>query len=82
MDNVVLTQREFNEEDFIKAEKIALALGFKQTAYTSTSALIGLFCLKDNATSKGGCIIKTKELGFLFVSDGEDNNLNYNWEDC
>jgi len=76
-----LTQLEFTEQDTIKAEKIAKSLGFEQTAYTSSSALWGLFCLKENAKSKAGCIIKTRELGFLFVSDGEDNNKGYDWGD-
>ncbi len=75
-----LTQVEFSEADFPKAEALAAKLGYKQTAYTSTSALWGLFCLNENpATWKGprraleaGCIIKTRELGLLFVQDLED----------
>jgi len=67
-----LTQVEFSEEDFEVAEGIARRLGFKQTAYTSTSALWGLFCLPDRPTQKKGCIIKTKELGLMFVQDMED----------
>ena len=83
-----LTQLKFEGEDFDKAETIAKALGYKQTAYTSTSALWGLFCLPENpATAKpgqrtdGGCIIKTRELGFLFVQDGEDTSNGYDWND-
>lgn len=82
-----LTQVEFEEDDFEKAEKIARRLGFEQTAYTSTSALWGLFCLPENPeyakpgqATKGGCIIKTRELGFLFVQDGEDLHLGYDFE--
>lgn len=90
-----LTQLEFDGEDFDKAERLAKALGYQQTAYTSTSALWGLFCLPENpyqsAASfaagstrmtkrpgahlppyRGGCIIKTRELGFLFVQNDED----------
>ena len=81
-----LTQVEFSDEDLAKAERIAAALGYEQTAYTSTSALWGLFCLPENpATAKpgqrtdGGCIIKTVELGMLFVQDGEDLNFDYEW---
>lgn len=80
-----LSQVEFSPGDHTKAEEIARALGYGQFAYTSTSALWGLFCLKENPKySSGpytaGCIIKTKELGFLFVQDLEDLNLNELWE--
>jgi hypothetical protein len=78
-DQQALTQVEFDEYDFPKAEAIANALGFTQTAYTSTSALWGLFCLPDAPSYSGGCIIKTKELGFLFVQDGEDCHMGYDW---
>lgn len=74
-----LTQMEFKEDDFPIAERIANALGYEQTAYTSTSALWGLFCLPENPrtarrgqATRGGCVIKTKELGFLFVQLAED----------
>jgi hypothetical protein len=84
-----LTQVEFGTADFEKAEKIAKALGYEQTAYTSTSALWGLFCLPENPeyakpgqATDGGCIIKTKELGLLFVQDGEDRHLGYDWSDA
>lgn len=71
----VINQVEFGEADFAIAEKIAKRLGFTQTAYTSTSGLWGLFCLPDHAKHKHGCIIKTKEFGFLFVSDLEDMHM-------
>ncbi len=76
----LLTQLEFEDSDFEQAEKIAAKLGYKQTAYTSTSALWGLFCLSENpeyskGPHTGGCIVKTKELGFLFVQDTEDLHL-------
>lgn len=84
MTTAILTQVEFAEDDFEKADRIAKALGYEQTAYTSTSALWGLFCLPENpANAKpgqaitGGCIIKTRELGFLFVQDGDDLNLGF-----
>lgn len=74
-----LTQLEFTERDHEIAEAMAERLGYKQTAYTSTSALWGLFCLPENpATAKrgeatrGGCIIRTRELGLLFVQCNED----------
>lgn len=68
----LLTQVEFEESDFPEAEKIARRLGYTQTAYTSSSALWGLFCLPDRPTQRKGCIIKTLELGMLFVQDSED----------
>ena len=74
-----LTQLEFTEADFPLAERLAARLGYQQTAYTSTSALWGLFCLPENPrtarpgeATRGGCIIKTRELGLLFVQDLED----------
>ena len=63
-----------NEIEF--AEKIAARLGYKQTAYTSTSGLWGVFCLPNNSTHKSGCVIKTSEFGFMFVADLEDLKLN------
>lgn len=85
-DTQTLTMLEFSGDDFEKADAIAVALGFEQYAYTSTSALWGLFCLPENPkrakpgqATKGGCIIKTRELGFLFVQDGEDLRLGYNF---
>ncbi len=73
-----LTQVEFARADFPKAERLAKKLGYTQYAYTSTSALWGLFCLPENpeyhpaAPHCGGCIIKTLELGLLFVQNEED----------
>lgn len=72
-----ITPLEFDEADFDKAERLAKALGYEQTAYTSSSALWGLFCLPENPTTsngphRGGCIIKTQQFGLLFVQDTED----------
>lgn len=66
----------------MRAKKLARHLGYEQTAYTSTSALWGLFCLPENPRTwrgakqalTGGCIIKTMELGLMFVQDVEDLN--------
>lgn len=84
-----LTQVEFDDADQEKAERIAKQLGYEQFAYTSTSALWGLYCLPENPdtakpgqATQGGCIIKTVELGFLFVQDGEDRYLGFNWADA
>jgi hypothetical protein len=86
-----ITQREFIGADFDIAERIARTLGYKQTAYTSTSALWGLFCLPENPREYGagyvaqrrnlppftdGCIIKTREFGFMFVQTCEDLGLD------
>ena len=70
-----ITQLEMSEADIAFAEKIAKGLGYTQTAYTSTSLFWGVFCLPDHARHKHGCIIKTQECGFLFVSDLEDLQL-------
>lgn len=78
-----IDQIEMTEEDIEFAERIAERLGYEQTAYTSSSALWGLFCLNENpATWRGnpqalrkGCIIKTEQFGFLFVMDLEDMQM-------
>lgn len=74
-----LTQVEFQGEDFFIAAEIARRLGYQQHAYTSTSDLWGVFCLGENPerakpgqATRNGVIIKTLELGFLFVQDLED----------
>jgi hypothetical protein len=79
-----INQVEMSEEDIAFAERIAQRLGYEQTAYTSTSGLWGLFCLNENPRTwkgnpqalKRGCVIKTVEFGFLFVSDVEDLGLH------
>lgn len=78
MNTQVLTMQEFTESDFEQAERLAKHLGYEQTAYTSTSALWGLYCLPENpeyhphAPHQGGCIVSTAELGLLFVQTVED----------
>lgn len=67
-----ITQLAFEDDDMEKAEQIAKRLGYKQTAYTSSSDMWGLFCLPDRPTQKKGCIIKTKQFGLMFVQDMED----------
>lgn len=81
MNAPVIDQVEFRESDFSIAEEVANRLGYKQTAYTSTSALWGLFCLPENPEHSngpytGGCIIKTKQFGFMFVADLEDLHMD------
>lgn len=70
-----ITQLEFEEDDFSLAEKVALRLGYTQTAYTSSSALWGLFCLPDRPSQKSGCIIKTAQFGLMFMQDLEDLHM-------
>lgn len=76
-----INQVEMTEADIEFAERIAKRLGFTQTAYTSSSALWGLFCLPDHAKHRHGCIIKTKEFGFLFVADLEDMQMHDLYEE-
>lgn len=73
-------QLEFSPSDHDSAEKMAAKLGYSQTAYTSSSALCGLFCLPENPEHSngpvcGGCIIKTAEFGLMFVQDLEDLHM-------
>ncbi len=82
MDTQTLTQEEFRPEDFPIAQVMARRLGYgDSTAYTSTSALWGLFCIPTRPAQHGGCIIKTRELGFLFVQDAEDLGFGYDAEE-
>lgn len=67
-----LTQLPFEESDFKPAERMAKRLGFSQWAYTTSSALWGLFCLPDYQGQRKGCIVKTAEFGFLFVQCQSD----------
>jgi len=82
-----LTQLEMTEAEIEHATTIAQHLGYTQTAYTSTSDLWGVFCLPENPEHapglvsaraaqrppyRPGCVIKTRELGYLFVQDVED----------
>lgn len=71
-----INQLEMSETEIEFCERIARRLGFTQTAYTSTSELWGLYCLPDHANHRHGCIIKTANLGFLFVADLEDLQLH------
>ncbi len=77
-----LTMLEFTEKDFETAAEIADRLGYEDnTAYTSTSDIIGLFCMPFNPEYAprrphvGGCVIKTKEFGFMFVQTDEDMHM-------
>lgn len=72
----IITQTEMSEAQIEFAEKVAKHLGFTQTAYTSTSAVWGLFCLPDRRGQRHGCLVQTKELGLPFVSDLEDLQLH------
>ena len=71
-----ITQIEMTSAEIEFCERAAKRIGLKQTAYTSTSGLWGLFCLPDHATHRHGCFIKTREFGILFVADLEDLQLH------
>ena len=82
MNAPIIEQVEMTETDIRKAETLAAHMGYVQTAYTSSSALWGLFCLPENPAhakgypENGGCIIKTKQFGLMFVQDLEDLHMN------
>lgn len=79
----VIHQVEMTENEIEDATRMANELGWEQTAYTSTSALWGVFCLPENPATwrgskralDGGCIIKTKEFGLVLIQDREDLHL-------
>jgi hypothetical protein len=71
-----LTQLPFDEKDMKLAKALARHLGYGESyAYTSSSALVGMHCLARYPGQKVGCIVKTKELGIVFVSTLEDLGL-------
>ena len=77
-----ITQIEMTAVEIETAERAAKHLGYKQTAYTSSSAIWGLFCLPENPrhhigqVTRGGVFFKTKEFGIVFLQDLEDLNFN------
>lgn len=71
-----ITQLEMTDKDINLAKRAAARLDYTQTAYTSSSSLIGLFCLADTQKQEKGCFVKTKEFGLIFVQDLNDLNLN------
>ena len=67
----------FEEEDWEKAEILAKELGYGQTVYTSHGVFNELACIADREEQqqwgrKSGRIIKTAELGFVFVQTDEE----------
>jgi hypothetical protein len=78
MNQKLITQKTFDNRDFLTARLIAARLGRNDNncVYTSTSNLIGLQYLKRNNEDKQFFIIKTVELGFMVVSDLEDINCS------
>lgn len=75
-----ITQMEMGADDLEVAEKVAAKLGYKQTAYTSTSDMWGLYCLSEHPEHSGphhgGCVVKTEEFGIIFVQNLEDLGLS------
>tara|TARA_B100000287_G_C20523790_1_gene738068 strand:- start:696 stop:1019 length:324 start_codon:yes stop_codon:yes gene_type:complete len=67
---------EFEDEDWEKAKIFARELGYSQTAYTSHGVFNELACIPDREDydmgKRGGRIIKTAELGFMFIQLDED----------
>jgi len=77
-----LTPLEMDESDIETCERAAKHLGYKQTAYTSSSHIWGLYCLPENPArgysgqiTRGGVFFKTRELGIVFLQDLEDIRL-------
>lgn len=73
-----ITQLEMTAEEIEICERAAKYLGYEQTAYTSSSAIWGLFCLPENPrnrhgqVTRGGVFFKTREFGIVFLQDLED----------
>ena len=74
-----LTMLEMNAADLGKANDIADRMGYAgNCAYTSTSDIIGLFCMGHNPEhnpskpTQSGAVIKTAEFGFMWVQTDED----------
>lgn len=66
----------FEDDDFEKAEIFAKELGYEQTVYTSTGVFNELACIADREDyedgKRSGRIIKTAQIGFVFVQTDED----------
>jgi hypothetical protein len=78
-----ITQLPMTQADIDKAQNVAARMGYKQTVYTSTSAIEGLYCLKENPAygargqiTRGGVFFKTAEFGLVFLQDLEDLNAS------
>lgn len=78
MQNIgTLTQLAMTEKQLAFADKIADGLGYQgRTAYSTTSAINGLHCMKGRDSQKEGCIVLTQEMGFVFVSTLDDLGLH------
>ena len=80
----IIEQVEMTEAEIEFAERIGRRMGYEQLAYTSSSSLWGVFCLNENPATwtgspqalKAGCIIKTKQFGFMFVADLDDLQMH------
>jgi len=60
-----------------QAQRVAKTLGYgESTAYTSTSAAAGLYCLPLTNAQKRGVLVQTKELGLIFIQGAEDLGLD------
>ena len=70
-----LTMLQMSNDDVTAAIVVAKRLGYSQHCYTSTSGLWGLFCLAHYKGQRTGCIVKTQEMGLLFVQTLEDLQL-------
>lgn len=79
MDEKTIIQLEMSEKDIELAERAAKKLGYTQTAYTSSSDLIGLFCFPHNEKQKSGCFVKTKQFGIMFMQSLEDLKMYDLW---
>ena len=63
----------FEGKDWEKAEILAKELGYEQTVYTSHGVFNELACIAERGMEmKSGRIIKTAELGFVFVHTDEE----------
>jgi len=72
-----ITQLEFDKADIAPAKRMLERAGFdsENSAYTSSSALVGLHALGSADKPRTAHVIKTRECGLLVVQDQEDLGL-------
>ena len=63
----------WSDADFSKAHKVCAKQGYRDSfAYVTSDALPGLKCIPIRPNQPPGFIVKTVELGLLFILDCEE----------
>ena len=64
---------DWSDAEFSQAQRVCAKQGYRDSfAYITSDALPGLKCIPVRPNQPPGFIVKTVELGFLFILDCED----------